>query len=151
MISLDFFCFGLSWPCRVFPLEFPRIVVLPCSPGAQRDQAGGDYRLLIFEQIHTHTHIPPGIAISANNQTCGALEWLHFPLLQGAWWWSPAAIMCDQTFVAATFGPCDKCGTASPLMNIYIKTEPITYCSLCVEMVRTYSLPHFCRSCSQFG
>lgn len=44
--------------------------------------------------------------------------------------------MCDQTFVAATFGPCDRCGNASPLMNIYIKNEAINYCSFCVEMVR---------------
>lgn len=44
--------------------------------------------------------------------------------------------MCDQTFVAVTFGPCDSCSKASPLMNIYIKNEPINYCSFCVEMVR---------------
>lgn len=43
--------------------------------------------------------------------------------------------MCDQTFVAATFGPCDSCANPSPLMNIYIKNEPINYCSFCVEMV----------------
>ena len=50
-------------------------------------------------------------------------------------WWSSAA-MCDQTFVAATFGPCECCGKPSPLINIYIKTEPINYCSFCVEVVR---------------
>lgn len=49
-------------------------------------------------------------------------------------WWSSAA-MCDQTFVAATFGPCDSCSKPSPLMNIYIKNEATNYCSLCVEMV----------------
>ncbi|KAK5935004.1 hypothetical protein CgunFtcFv8_020405 [Champsocephalus gunnari] len=43
--------------------------------------------------------------------------------------------MCDQTFVAATFGPCECCGKASPLMNIYIKTEAINYCSFCVEVM----------------
>ena len=43
--------------------------------------------------------------------------------------------MCDQTFVAATFGPCDSCANPSPLMNIYIKNEPINYCSFCMEMV----------------
>lgn len=49
-------------------------------------------------------------------------------------WWSSAA-MCDQTFMAATFGPCDSCSKPSPLMNIYIKNEATNYCSLCVEMV----------------
>uniref|UniRef100_A0A3Q1GMA3 G protein subunit beta 5 n=1 Tax=Acanthochromis polyacanthus TaxID=80966 RepID=A0A3Q1GMA3_9TELE len=48
--------------------------------------------------------------------------------------------MCDQTFVAATFGPCDNCGTASPLMNIYIKNEPINYCSFCVEVMACQGL-----------
>ncbi|KAG8001413.1 Guanine nucleotide-binding protein subunit beta-5 [Nibea albiflora] len=48
--------------------------------------------------------------------------------------------MCDQTFVAATFGPCESCGNASPLMNIYIKTEPINYCSFCVEMMACQGL-----------
>ncbi|KAG7482952.1 guanine nucleotide-binding subunit beta-5b-like [Solea senegalensis] len=43
--------------------------------------------------------------------------------------------MCDQTFVAITFGPCDSCGNPSPLMNIYIKSEAINYCSFCVEMM----------------
>lgn len=48
--------------------------------------------------------------------------------------WSSAA-MCDQTFIATTFGPCDSCSQQSPLMNIYINSEPINYCSFCVEMV----------------
>ncbi|XP_023117358.1 guanine nucleotide-binding protein subunit beta-5b [Amphiprion ocellaris] len=48
--------------------------------------------------------------------------------------------MCDQTFVAATFGPCDSCGTASPLMNIYIKNEPINYCSFCMEVMACQGL-----------
>ncbi|KAA8596048.1 hypothetical protein FQN60_011339, partial [Etheostoma spectabile] len=56
-----------------------------------------------------------------------------------ACWWSSAA-MCDQTFVAATFGPCESCGLASPLMNIYIKTEPINYCSFCVEVMACQGL-----------
>ncbi|KAM7406375.1 hypothetical protein PAMP_000754 [Pampus punctatissimus] len=36
--------------------------------------------------------------------------------------------------MAVTFGPCDNCSQASPLMNIYIKNEAINYCSFCVEM-----------------
>uniref|UniRef100_A0A8C7XZM8 G protein subunit beta 5 n=1 Tax=Oryzias sinensis TaxID=183150 RepID=A0A8C7XZM8_9TELE len=48
--------------------------------------------------------------------------------------------MCDQTFMAATFGPCDSCGKASPLMNIYIKSEAINYCSFCVEMMACQQL-----------
>uniref|UniRef100_A0A3Q3B178 G protein subunit beta 5 n=1 Tax=Kryptolebias marmoratus TaxID=37003 RepID=A0A3Q3B178_KRYMA len=48
--------------------------------------------------------------------------------------------MCDQTFLAATFGPCDSCGKASPLMNIYVKNEPINYCSFCVEMMACQGL-----------
>uniref|UniRef100_A0AAQ6IHG8 G protein subunit beta 5 n=1 Tax=Anabas testudineus TaxID=64144 RepID=A0AAQ6IHG8_ANATE len=48
--------------------------------------------------------------------------------------------MCDQTFLAATFGPCDSCGNASPLMNIYIKSEAINYCSFCVEMMACEAL-----------
>ncbi|KAL0168991.1 hypothetical protein M9458_037213, partial [Cirrhinus mrigala] len=44
------------------------------------------------------------------------------------------AKMCDQTFLAITFGPCDSCGLNKPLMNIYLKNEPINYCSLCVEL-----------------
>ncbi|XP_053172464.1 guanine nucleotide-binding protein subunit beta-5b [Scomber japonicus] len=48
--------------------------------------------------------------------------------------------MCDQTFVAATFGPCDSCSKASPLMNIYIKNEAINYCSFCVEMMACQGL-----------
>lgn len=43
--------------------------------------------------------------------------------------------MCDQTFVAVTFGPCDNCSKTRPLMNIYLKNEAINYCSLCVEMM----------------
>ncbi|XP_061880439.1 guanine nucleotide-binding protein subunit beta-5b-like [Entelurus aequoreus] len=48
--------------------------------------------------------------------------------------------MCDQTFVAATFGPCESCDKASPLMNIYIKTEAINYCSFCVEKMACQGL-----------
>ncbi|MEQ2314383.1 Guanine nucleotide-binding protein subunit beta-5b, partial [Ameca splendens] len=48
--------------------------------------------------------------------------------------------MCDQTFMAATFGPCDSCSKASPLMNIYIKSEAINYCSFCVEMMACQGL-----------
>ncbi|XP_049574666.1 guanine nucleotide-binding protein subunit beta-5b isoform X2 [Syngnathus scovelli] len=48
--------------------------------------------------------------------------------------------MCDQTFVAVTFGPCESCDKASPLMNIYIKTEAINYCSLCVEKMACQGL-----------
>lgn len=47
----------------------------------------------------------------------------------------PDAKMCDQTFLAITFGPCDNCSQNKPLMNIYLKNEPINYCSLCVELV----------------
>uniref|UniRef100_A0A665VTM6 Guanine nucleotide binding protein (G protein), beta 5b n=1 Tax=Echeneis naucrates TaxID=173247 RepID=A0A665VTM6_ECHNA len=48
--------------------------------------------------------------------------------------------MCDQTFMAVTFGPCDSCTNARPLMNIYIKNEPINYCSFCVEMMACQGL-----------
>ncbi len=47
----------------------------------------------------------------------------------------PDAKMCDQTFLAITFGPCDNCSQNKPLLNIYLKNEPINYCSLCVELV----------------
>uniref|UniRef100_A0A8C6UX37 Guanine nucleotide binding protein (G protein), beta 5b n=1 Tax=Neogobius melanostomus TaxID=47308 RepID=A0A8C6UX37_9GOBI len=48
--------------------------------------------------------------------------------------------MCDQTFMAATFGPCESCGKPSPLMNIYIKNEAINYCSFCVELMACQGL-----------
>ncbi|XP_008309194.1 guanine nucleotide-binding protein subunit beta-5b [Cynoglossus semilaevis] len=48
--------------------------------------------------------------------------------------------MCDQTFVAVTFGPCESCSKPSPLMNIYIKSEPINYCSFCVEVMACQGL-----------
>ncbi|XP_010889566.1 guanine nucleotide-binding protein subunit beta-5b [Esox lucius] len=48
--------------------------------------------------------------------------------------------MCDQTFVAITFGPCDSCSENRPLMNLYIKTEPINYCSLCMEIMACQDL-----------
>ncbi|KAL7879260.1 hypothetical protein AOLI_G00102340 [Acnodon oligacanthus] len=44
--------------------------------------------------------------------------------------------MCDQTFVAITFGPCESCSQNKPLMNIYLQNEPVNYCSLCVELLR---------------
>ncbi|KAL2088780.1 hypothetical protein ACEWY4_015679 [Coilia grayii] len=48
--------------------------------------------------------------------------------------------MCDQTFVAVTFGPCDNCSKTKPLMNIYLKNEAINYCSLCVELMACQGL-----------
>ncbi|KAM4602563.1 guanine nucleotide-binding protein subunit beta-5b [Polymixia lowei] len=48
--------------------------------------------------------------------------------------------MCDQTFMAITFGPCGSCSKASPLMNIYVKNEAINYCSFCVEMMACQGL-----------
>ncbi|XP_016087440.1 guanine nucleotide-binding protein subunit beta-5-like [Sinocyclocheilus grahami] len=48
--------------------------------------------------------------------------------------------MCDQTFLAITFGPCDNCSQNKPLMNIYLKNEPINYCSLCVELMACQGL-----------
>uniref|UniRef100_A0A8C9SZR1 Guanine nucleotide binding protein (G protein), beta 5b n=2 Tax=Scleropages formosus TaxID=113540 RepID=A0A8C9SZR1_SCLFO len=48
--------------------------------------------------------------------------------------------MCDQTFLAITFGPCDNCSETKPLMNIYVKNEPINYCSLCVERMACQGL-----------
>uniref|UniRef100_A0AAY4CTI0 Uncharacterized protein n=1 Tax=Denticeps clupeoides TaxID=299321 RepID=A0AAY4CTI0_9TELE len=48
--------------------------------------------------------------------------------------------MCDQTFLAITFGPCESCGVTKPLMNIYLKNEPINYCSLCVELMACQAL-----------
>uniref|UniRef100_A0A8K9V0F7 Guanine nucleotide binding protein (G protein), beta 5b n=1 Tax=Oncorhynchus mykiss TaxID=8022 RepID=A0A8K9V0F7_ONCMY len=48
--------------------------------------------------------------------------------------------MCDQTFLAITFGPCDSCSENRPLMNLYIKTEPINYCSLCMEIMACQGL-----------
>ncbi|XP_047916282.2 guanine nucleotide-binding protein subunit beta-5 isoform X1 [Anser cygnoides] len=42
--------------------------------------------------------------------------------------------MCDQTFLAVVFGPCDKCSKEKPLRAVYIKSEQLSYCSLCVEM-----------------
>uniref|UniRef100_A0AAR2JY43 G protein subunit beta 5 n=1 Tax=Pygocentrus nattereri TaxID=42514 RepID=A0AAR2JY43_PYGNA len=48
--------------------------------------------------------------------------------------------MCDQTFVAITFGPCDSCSQNKPLMNIYLQNEPVNYCSLCVELMACQGL-----------
>nr|XP_023670020.1 guanine nucleotide-binding protein subunit beta-5 isoform X1 [Paramormyrops kingsleyae] len=48
--------------------------------------------------------------------------------------------MCDQTFLAITFGPCDCCSDTKPLMNIYLKNEPVNYCSLCVERMACQGL-----------
>uniref|UniRef100_A0A4W4EKR5 G protein subunit beta 5 n=1 Tax=Electrophorus electricus TaxID=8005 RepID=A0A4W4EKR5_ELEEL len=48
--------------------------------------------------------------------------------------------MCDHTFVAITFGPCDSCTLNKPLMNIYLQNEPVNYCSLCVEMMACQGL-----------
>ncbi|XP_051512682.1 guanine nucleotide-binding protein subunit beta-5b-like [Myxocyprinus asiaticus] len=48
--------------------------------------------------------------------------------------------MCDQTFLAITFGPCDNCSQSKPLMNIYLKNEPVNYCSLCVELMACQGL-----------
>ncbi|XP_034042781.1 guanine nucleotide-binding protein subunit beta-5b [Thalassophryne amazonica] len=48
--------------------------------------------------------------------------------------------MCDQTFVAVNFGPCESCGNPGPLMNIYLNNEPINYCSFCVEMMACQEL-----------
>ncbi|KYO21219.1 guanine nucleotide binding protein (G protein), beta 5a isoform B [Alligator mississippiensis] len=45
------------------------------------------------------------------------------------------AKMCDQTFLATVFGPCDKCSNLKPLRAIYIKSSQLDYCSLCVEML----------------
>ncbi|XP_009468551.1 PREDICTED: unconventional myosin-Vc [Nipponia nippon] len=47
---------------------------------------------------------------------------------------SRTAKMCDQTFLAVVFGPCDKCSNEKPLRAVYIKSEQLSYCSLCVEM-----------------
>ncbi|XP_037250607.1 guanine nucleotide-binding protein subunit beta-5 isoform X2 [Falco naumanni] len=48
--------------------------------------------------------------------------------------------MCDQTFLAIVFGPCDKCSKEKPLRAVYIKSEQLSYCSLCVEMMATEGL-----------
>ncbi|XP_076012410.1 guanine nucleotide-binding protein subunit beta-5b-like [Genypterus blacodes] len=48
--------------------------------------------------------------------------------------------MCDQTFVADTFGPCERCTKPSPLLNIYLNNEAINYCSFCVEMMACQGL-----------
>ncbi|XP_053479755.1 guanine nucleotide-binding protein subunit beta-5b isoform X2 [Ictalurus furcatus] len=48
--------------------------------------------------------------------------------------------MCDQTFLAITFGACDNCSQNKPLMNIYLQNEPVNYCSLCVEKMACQGL-----------
>ncbi|KAI5611368.1 guanine nucleotide-binding protein subunit beta-5b [Silurus asotus] len=48
--------------------------------------------------------------------------------------------MCDQTFLAITFGSCDNCSQTKPLMNIYLQNEPVNYCSLCVEKMACHGL-----------
>ncbi|GAB0194103.1 unconventional myosin-Vc [Grus japonensis] len=53
---------------------------------------------------------------------------------------SRTAKMCDQTFLAVVFGPCDKCSKEKPLRAVYIKSEQLSYCSLCVEMMATEGL-----------
>lgn len=65
----------------------------------------------------------------------GYCEYMFFPFSCVQVQPQPDAKMCDQTFLAITFGPCDSCSQNKPLMNIYLKNEPINYCSLCVELV----------------
>ncbi|KAM6301563.1 guanine nucleotide-binding protein subunit beta-5 [Podargus strigoides] len=48
--------------------------------------------------------------------------------------------MCDQTFLAVVFGPCDKCSKEKPLRAVYIKSKQLSYCSLCVELMATEGL-----------
>ncbi|KAF5895583.1 guanine nucleotide-binding protein subunit beta-5, partial [Clarias magur] len=48
--------------------------------------------------------------------------------------------MCDQTFLAITFGSCDNCSQNKPLMNIYLQNEPVNFCSLCVEKMACQAL-----------
>lgn len=81
----------------------------------------------------THTHREAWL--NKNLISAWSAWWSASLCVQQACRWSSAA-MCDQTFMAATFGPCDSCSKASPLMNIYIKSEAINYCSFCVEMVK---------------
>ncbi|KAJ7311412.1 hypothetical protein JRQ81_007046 [Phrynocephalus forsythii] len=50
------------------------------------------------------------------------------------------AKMCDQTFLANVFGPCDRCSQNRALREIYRKSEKVSYCSLCVEMMATEGL-----------
>ncbi|KAL8197201.1 UNVERIFIED_CONTAM: guanine nucleotide binding protein (G protein), beta 5 [Gekko kuhli] len=53
---------------------------------------------------------------------------------------SLTAKMCDQTFLANVFGPCDYCYDERPLQEVYRKSEKFNYCSLCVEMMANQGL-----------
>lgn len=116
-------------------LPLPRIAALLWS--FQKDQAGVDYQVLIssvqppLTSAHTHTHTQ----VSSSWHGSGDHLHIYGLVLHRSEGDRSSAAMCDQTFMAATFGPCDSCGKASPLMNIYIKSEAINYCSFCVEMV----------------
>uniref|UniRef100_I3MM57 G protein subunit beta 5 n=1 Tax=Ictidomys tridecemlineatus TaxID=43179 RepID=I3MM57_ICTTR len=43
--------------------------------------------------------------------------------------------MCDQTFLVNVFGSCDKCFKQRALRTVFKKSQQLSYCSICVELV----------------
>ncbi|KFO21418.1 Guanine nucleotide-binding protein subunit beta-5 [Fukomys damarensis] len=47
--------------------------------------------------------------------------------------------MCDQTFLVNVFGSCDKCFKQRALRPVFKKSQQLSYCSTCVEIVSATS------------
>ncbi|KAK7832674.1 hypothetical protein U0070_026870 [Myodes glareolus] len=43
--------------------------------------------------------------------------------------------MCDQTFLVNVFGSCDKCFKQRALRPVFKKSQQLSYCSTCAEIV----------------
>lgn len=43
--------------------------------------------------------------------------------------------MCDQTFLVNVFGSCDNCFKQRALRTVFKKSQQLSYCSICAEIV----------------
>ncbi|EAW77438.1 guanine nucleotide binding protein (G protein), beta 5, isoform CRA_c [Homo sapiens] len=48
--------------------------------------------------------------------------------------------MCDQTFLVNVFGSCDKCFKQRALRPVFKKSQQLSYCSTCAEIMATEGL-----------
>ncbi|CAO2634330.1 Guanine nucleotide-binding protein subunit beta-5 [Lemmus lemmus] len=48
--------------------------------------------------------------------------------------------MCDQTFLVNVFGSCDKCFKQRALRTVFKKSQQLSYCSTCAEIMATDGL-----------
>uniref|UniRef100_A0A2K6QRR7 Guanine nucleotide-binding protein subunit beta-5 n=1 Tax=Rhinopithecus roxellana TaxID=61622 RepID=A0A2K6QRR7_RHIRO len=48
--------------------------------------------------------------------------------------------MCDQTFLVNVFGSCDKCFKQRALRPVFKKSQQLSYCSTCAEIMATEAL-----------